>query len=226
MRSRAWNMKEIYHGVLILAVAASSCVRNPCSPPSPLMGGLSINFPEFHDQPAIQVGETSAPYQLDGVMLRALMIAANDFIPPNSEERQCLFRQESQFYRVIRQGDIVFVQISYNPAACETKFGVLDGGARYAISTDGQILKRLIGIEPDGFPHEEPSGESIPVPDSMVGSSLAEPNWDALPPSVRRRMQDAGMEPSSPGPDPSASSDGGVPVVDGGMPEMTLDGGT
>jgi hypothetical protein len=220
------NMKEMYHGVLILAVAASSCVRSPCPPPAPLVEGLSIKFPEFHDQPAIQVGETNAPYQLDGVTLRALMIAANDFIPPSSEEQQCLFRQESQFYMVIRQGDIVFVQISYNPAACETKFGVLDGGARYAISTDGRILKRLIGIEPDGFPREEPPGESIPVPDSMVGYSFAEPNWEALPPSIRRRMQDAGTEIRSPGPVSSAPPDGGVPVVDGGLPEAAQDGGT
>ncbi|WP_224364735.1 hypothetical protein [Hyalangium versicolor] len=160
--------------------------------------------------------------------MRAIVIAANDFMPRHSEEQHCLFRQESQFYRVIRQGDVIFVNISYNPAACDTNLFELDGGARYAISTDGRILRRLVGIEPDGFPREEPHGESIVVPNSMVGSSLAEPNLDALPPYIRRKLQDAGTGSTAPGssPAPSTAFDGGVLASDGGLPEVLRDGGT
>jgi hypothetical protein len=204
----------------MLAMLVAACVRSPYPPPVPVGDDKSIKFPDFHDQFAVQVGETSGPYQLDGVLLRAIMIAANDFTPPNAEEQQCPFRQEAQFYRVIRQGDVIFVDVSYNPAYCAFKFFILDGGARYAISTDGRILRRLIGNEPDGFPREEPPDDGVPVPASEVGSTTSPTNWDALPPSVRLKMQDAGANPPSPIPD------GGVPVPDGGSPGGPRDGGT
>ena len=41
-----------------------------------------------------------------GEMLRALVIASNDYIPPNVGDPLCHDKQEAQFYRVIRQKSI------------------------------------------------------------------------------------------------------------------------
>jgi hypothetical protein len=173
----------------------------------------SIRFPDFHDQFAVQVGEPGQPYQLDGVTLRAIMIAANDYIPPDTHALDCDMRQEAQLYRVIRRGDIIFVSISFNSSFCRPKVYSLDDGARYAISTDGRILRRLVGIEPDGFPREEPPRQRIPVPNHLVGAPFEE---------IRAYWRDAGIPiPGEP------LADGGVPVPpDGGLAGTSRDGGT
>lgn len=196
----------------VLTLLGLSCMRSPFPPQVPVGDDRSIRFPDFHNEFAVEVGGTSGPYQLDGVTLRALMIAANDYIPPGTQEQECQFRQEAQLYRIIRQGDIIFVSISSNPPYCEPKFAILDGGARYAISTDGRILRRLVGIEPDGFSREEPLGESIPVPNHLVGASSED---------IRAWLRDAGV------PDTGVPvADGGVPTPDGGLSEASWDGGT
>jgi hypothetical protein len=222
------TMKRRLQWLPVLALLGLSCMRSPFPPQVPVGDDRSIRFPDFHDEFAVEVGGTSSPYQLDGVTLRALMIAANDYIPPGTQEQDCLDRQEAQLYRVIRQGDIIFVSVSFNFSFCKPRAYPLDGGARYAISTDGRILRRLVGIEPDGFPHhQEPPGESIPVPDSMVGSPMSEPAPEALPPFIRNRIRDAGIGSTPPGPSPAASSppDGGVVTPDGGAPGGSRDGG-
>jgi hypothetical protein len=203
-------MKILLYCFPILALLG--CARSPYPAPVPVGDDRSIRFPDFHDQFAIQVGESNSPYQLDGVMLRALMIAANDYLPPGTREYDCQDRQEAQLYRVIRQGDIIFVSVSFNSSFCKPKIYTLDGGARYAISTDGRILRRLVGIEPDGFPREEPPRESIPVPNHLVGASYEE---------IRAYWQDAGV------PDAGVPlADEGVPVPDGGPAGTSRDGGT
>jgi hypothetical protein len=189
------NMKKTPNWLPVLTLLFLSCVRSPYPAPVPVGDDRSIRFPDFHDQFAVQVGESSSPYQLDGVMLRALMIAANDYIPPGTQALDCDMRQEAQLYRVIRQGDIIFVSVSFNSSFCRPKAYALDDGARYAISTDGRILRRLVGIEPDGFPREEPPGESIPVPNHLVGAPYEE---------IRAYWRDAGVP--IPG---EAPSDGG-----------------
>lgn len=213
---------------LVLLISLSACLRSPHPSPVPVGNDTSIRFPDFSDQRPIVLGETGGPYQLDGVTLRALMIAANDYIPPGTQEQDCLDRQEAQLYRVIRQGDIIFVSVSFNFfSSCQPKAYPLDGGARYAISTDGRILRRLVGIEPDGFPREEPEGKGVPVPPSKLGSTDSPPRWDLLPPSIRRKLQDAGTAPTPPAPTPAPSMppDGGVPEMDGGLPGGAHDGG-
>jgi hypothetical protein len=124
------------------------------------------------------------------------MIAANNFAPPKPEAQACPFRQEAQRYRVIRQGDIIFVEVDFDPAACEFKVFSLDGGAKYAISSDGRILRRLVGIEPDATAPKESLGKAVTVPDSEVGKSQI-PVATPVP-------------------------DGGVPPVDGGTPGSRL----
>ncbi|KFE69166.1 hypothetical protein DB31_7068 [Hyalangium minutum] len=114
---------------------------------------------------------------------------------------------------MIRQGDIIFVSVSFNFSFCRPTIWALDDGARYAISTDGRILRRLVGIEPDGFPREEPPRPSIPVPNHLVGAPFEE---------IRAYYRDAGIP--FPGESPA---DGGVPVPpDGGLAGDSRDGGT
>jgi hypothetical protein len=203
---------------LLVLIVLSSCMRNPSVPPA-LDEDTSIVFPEFYDRFAVVVGkEQGQPYELDGVTLRAITIAANDFIPPTSKERPCWQRQEAHFYRVIRRGDIIFVDISWNSQYCKVGFGILDGGVRYAISTDGRILRRLFDGEPEGpvGPESPDAGEQefkgTPVPLSSLGTIYGEPVPNALPPG----WWDGGVGPASPGPRPpqSSSPDGGT--QDGG----------
>jgi hypothetical protein len=211
-------------------ISLSACLLSPYPSPVPVGNDTSIRFPEFSDQRPIAVGETDSPYQLDGVTLRALMIAANDYIPLSTQGQDCLDRQDAQLYRVIRQGDIIFVSVSFNfSSSCQPKAFPLDGGARYAISTDGRILRRLVGIEPDGFPREERPGKSIPVPDSKVGGTQIP--FDGPSPYLPRSWQDAGPHsvPSTPSSGThdggSLPLDGGTPITDGGLPGGSQNGG-
>jgi len=199
-------------GPLLMLTILSACLRSPQSSPVPVGNNSSIRFPDFSNRRPIGIGETDAPYELDGVTLQAIMIAANDYLLPGTREYDCQDRQEAQLYRVIREGDIIFVSVSFNSSFCKPKTYTLDGGARYAISTDGRILRRLIGIEPDGFPREEPPGEGIPVPKHLVGASYEE---------IRAYWQDAGV------PDAGVPlADEGLPVPDGGTAGTSRDGGT
>ncbi len=195
---------------LALTVILSSCALFSKTPS--LQEDTSIRFPDFHERFATTVGEQGQPYELDGVMLRAITIAANDFIPPNGAERRCWERQEAHRYRVIRRGDVIFVRISTDPAACEQKVLVMDGGARYAISTDGRILRRLFDGEPEELPGSESpdaGAETVPgtpVPDSQVGNTTwGEPSPD-LPSSWFPTPSDAGTPPQDGGAVPSTSS--------------------
>jgi hypothetical protein len=134
---------------LLLALNFFTCLRAP--PPSTVRveDDKSIRFPRFFDRQANQVGARNEPYELDGVTLRALTIAANDFLPPAGKNPPCEDRQEAQNYRVIRQGDIIFVHVYENPEYCGFTGPALDSGAKYAISTDGRILRRVIGGQPE-----------------------------------------------------------------------------
>ena len=179
------------HLPLALTLLLSSCALFQRATP-PVEEDTSIRFPEFYEQFATRVGEGARPYELDGAMLRALSLAANDFLPPDGRERPCWERQEAFSYRVIRQGSLIFVRISPDPAACGSQTLSLDGGARYAISTEGRILRRLFGAEPDRFDpalqaaeKQQPVG--TPVPDSQVGDTSGEPS-----PDLPARAPDAG----------------------------------
>ena len=135
----------------------------------------SIRFPNFHEHLATSVGGQGQLFAMDGVTLKAITIAANDFAPSRARQEQCETRQESQRYEVIRQGDIVFVEISANPAACGMKLMMLDGGAKYAIHTDGRILRRLFDGEPEDTQPDAADADGAKsnvtfVPDSQVGA--------------------------------------------------------
>ena len=69
-------------------------------------------------------------YELDGVTLRALLIAVNDLLPPGAKDPACPNRPEAQSYRVIRQGNIVFVYVYENETYCGGSYLALDSGAK------------------------------------------------------------------------------------------------
>ena len=204
---------------LLAAIILADCVLSPATRSTPLEEDTSIVFPKFYERFPVVVGEQGLPYELDGVTLRAITIAANDFIPPGTKERPCWQRQEAHRYRVIRKGDIIFVDISWNRHYCEVNFGILDGGVRYAISTDGRILRRLFDGEPEGpFGPESPDAgdqgfKGTPVPLSSLGTIYGEPLPNALPPG----WLDGGLGPAGPvsRPPQALVPDGGSPP-DGG----------
>lgn len=134
---------------LLLAVGLYHCSRSPSPPPVRLEDDKSIRFPRFFEQQATTVGVRGDPYELDGLTLRAIQIAANDFLPPGHKNPPCEYRQEAHHYRVIRQGGIIFVYIYEDPAYCGFSSPALDSGAKYAISAEGRILRRVIDGQPE-----------------------------------------------------------------------------
>jgi hypothetical protein len=123
---------------LALSIVLSGCVRSPRSPEVPIENDLSVRFPQFFEHEAIAVGAGQVPYELDGEVLRAIMIATNDLLSPSIADQPCRSRLEAQFYRVIREQNIIFVYIYENHAYCGRQYPAPDSGAKYAISTDGR----------------------------------------------------------------------------------------
>jgi hypothetical protein len=178
---------------LALAVILAGCAQHRGPPPVPVEDDPSIVFPPPSAQAPVQVGSGGVPYELDGVVLRALMIAANHYRPPGGKDQPCWVRQEAQRYEIIRQGDIIFVDISEDLAFCGLAYISLDSGATYAISTDGRILRRVDGAHPD----------------RIMGS--VSPPQD-MPPPLPAEQHDGGTTgPTSPVPSPAPP-----PVPDGG----------
>ncbi|QRK11857.1 hypothetical protein JQX13_18430 [Archangium violaceum] len=138
---------------LVLAVTLLGCgyVRSLFPHRAPLEEDKSIVFPEFFKHVAVEVGAKGEPYELDGEMLRALVIASNDYLPSDDRDIPCPSRKEAQLYRVIRQGNIIFVLITWNYAYCGYQYPPGFGeGMMYAISADGRILRRLVEGQPSG----------------------------------------------------------------------------
>lgn len=157
----------------------------------------SIRMPRFD-------ASTKADLTLDGVTLQALRIAADDFLPLSAQTRTCAETQAAHDYEVRREGDIIFVRIAENPARCGEKFHSLDGAVRYAISTDGRILRRVLDGEPEE-PETDDAGsplQSVELPARPDGGTPVLDmgvRWDEslMPPGLRdgggpRPVPDAG----------------------------------
>jgi hypothetical protein len=158
-----------------VAVWISSCLRPAWPAPAPLGNDRSIVFPHFHD--AVEVGAGATPYELDGVVLKAIMIAMNDYVRPNGREQVCWESPEAHRYRVIRTENIIFVRVDEDLEFCGLRYLSLDSGAEYAISLDGRILRRVFdgGLERDFAP----DGGSAPV--------------DPAPPDAGSSVPDGGL---------------------------------
>jgi hypothetical protein len=146
----------------VLAVTLLGCARSQHPPPAAIGDDRSIIFPQFFAQDVTVVGADGGPYELDGEMLRALMIVANDFAPPGGPDQPCWSGPEANSYRIIRQGNILFVYAHEDHKYCNRPYPSFDSGAKYAISTDGRILRRVIDGQPTGlFGPESADGGDI-----------------------------------------------------------------
>jgi hypothetical protein len=206
--------------LLAATILLCQCARSPSA--SQLNEGNSIVFPKFYEYAPVKINRPGEFYHIDGATLVALSIAANDFAPRNRDDIPCWDRQEAFHYQFTRQNDVVFIRIEHNPNYCKHNFLIMDGGAQYAISLDGRILRRVFDGEPMG-----------PLPFSDAGSqdsaglqSIPEINPGEPDPSFleRLRKKAESMRPDSGPPLPEAP-DGGLPApLDGGPPAET-DGG-
>jgi hypothetical protein len=171
----------------------SGCVRKwePFSVPAE--NDKSVIFPLSVGRGLVEVEAGKATYDLDGEVLQALTIVANDLFPPGTSHPPCWARREAHTYRFTRREDIIFVYVEENPAYCGRKLHALDSGAKYAISTDGRILRRVIdGMDddhqvwsletPDGGrvtvvtePGVSPRLEDLGTPDSGILKIVTEP---------------------------------------------------
>lgn len=189
---------------LILVILLVGCTRSSGTRSVPVENDRSIVFPQFFEHPGVTIGDGASPYELDGVILRAIMIAASDFLPPATEETPCWAKPEAYQYRVIRQGNIVFVHIMEDLEHCGLQYIAVDSGAKYAVSTDGRILRRLIGAEPEHSTASESPGTpqtvspSPPLLEAQDGGSGAAP---LLPSSSSPMVQDGGSS-GAPAPQP------------------------
>jgi hypothetical protein len=178
-----------------LCIVLAGCLRNLFHETAPVQEDPSIVFPSFFAQAPVTLGTLDVPYELDGVTLRALSIAANDFFPQEDNPTRCEDRQESHVYRVIRQGDVFFVRIDQSPAHCGQTHGALDAGAKYAIHRNGRILRRVFdGMEP----YVSPADASTPVPGEPGVSPSFDPQHPRALPFLPSSTQDGG---TAPGPD-------------------------
>jgi hypothetical protein len=88
---------------------------------------------------------------LDGYVLQAIRIAADDLLPPEGPNLPCIYQKSSYKYQAVRQAELIFVRIDFDPRSCGGSIGMLDGGATYAINLEGRILRirsAIDGTEP------------------------------------------------------------------------------
>ncbi|MFE8603114.1 hypothetical protein [Archangium violaceum] len=237
--------------MLATAVILFSCIRRWEAFSTPVQNDRSIIFPLSVGGGFVEINAQEKTYQLDGEVLRALVIVINDLFPPDVSklDLSCRVKQEAHTFRFTRRDDIIFVYVNENPAYCGRTAPALDSGAKYAISKDGRILRRVIdGMDeddhlwllkkPDGGAvivatkeYDSPSLEDLDKPDSGILKIITEP-WDMPDTFV--------IEPSSSPPVPEGNGvvlgmsfmpyDGGElprpPGLDGGTPDAGLDAGT
>jgi hypothetical protein len=179
--------------LFLTAILLSGCVRKPEPFSMPAENDRSVIFPLSVGRGLVKVEAREETYELDGEVLQALMIVANDLFPPRTSNPPCWARREAHTYRFTRREDIIFIYVEENPASCGRKFHAMDSGAKYAISKDGRILRRVIdGIDddhdvwsletPDGGrvtvvtePGVSPDLEDLETPDSGILKIVTEP---------------------------------------------------
>ncbi|WP_223641114.1 hypothetical protein [Corallococcus sp. EGB] len=183
--------------ILASALVLAGCMRAAASSPAKYEEDPSITFPSFFAQPAVSLGTEGTVYEMDGDVLRALTVAARDLLPPQDATVSCGSRWESQQYRVVRQGDVIFIRIDEDPKACGRTQPALDSGASYAIHRDGRILRRLIDGQPDVAKPEDAGVTSTPGEPGTASPGVV---GDGPSPFLPRSWQDAGSPAPAPRP--------------------------
>ena len=135
--------------VFMLFILSAACAWRPGPLSTPSENDDSIIFPVSVGHEFVEVASQKNTYQLEGEVLRALMVATNDYFTPAAFNGPCWARPEAHTFRFTRQDNIVFVYIDENWDVCERTAFPIHSGAKYAISTDGRILRRVVGSEPD-----------------------------------------------------------------------------
>ncbi|XXF79074.1 hypothetical protein P2318_04785 [Myxococcaceae bacterium GXIMD 01537] len=180
--------------LLVLAVILGGCARRPYLPPVPTENDTSIVMPQFLEEPFVEVGRAGSQYELDGALMRALLIAINDYRPFSAGALPCLHSPWAQRYRVIRKGDIIFVDIVPDPEFCGLQVIMLHAGVTYAISTDGRILRRVTGSSPEN--------ELPLVPSESDAPAIPPQDVDAADPKPAQDEPASGAAPAQPEPSP------------------------
>ena len=238
------SRKLIVASTLVLA----SCLRLPQRFTTPTDHDTSVLFPFSVGRELVEVNARESTYDMDGEVLRALMIAGNDYLPGGLSDPPCPARLESLDYRFTRRDDIIFVYITEDFAHCGVTLRPIHSGAKYAIHKDGRILRRIIdGVDEDNpvwrlktadgtitvvtEPGVRPEARDLGTPDSgilkivtdpvdMPGVLIIEREADPSPPVPEGAGNELGAS-SLPFDDlgPAENPDAGTPVP-------TRDGGT
>ncbi|GMU07444.1 hypothetical protein ASNO1_36970 [Corallococcus caeni] len=182
---------------LLMTALLMGCVRAQPSPSVLVEEDPSIVFPVFPEESVVEVQPSARPYVLDGALLQALSIARKDFLPPTSKDVPCQDRPEAHRYRVLRQGDLFFIHISEDPAACGRTYPSLDSSAWYAISQDGRIRRRVM----DGMPMELPADAGVEaeppqvVPAEPGVAPAMDSTWNRPEQPWPEELRDGGVAP-------------------------------
>jgi hypothetical protein len=150
--------------ILVTALLFASCLKSSAPLTPNVEEDPSIVFPSFFAQPSVAAGAEGVVFALDGETLRALLVATRDLLPPQDSVVSCGSRLESQQYRIVRQGDVIFIRIDENPMACGRTHPAMDSGASYAVHRDGRLLRRSI----DGQLVAHMPAVAVPV-SSLIG---------------------------------------------------------
>jgi hypothetical protein len=219
------------HLPLISALILSSCLRSAGVPPSQQEEDRSIVFPMFFGVKGANIDEQGGVFEMDGTVLQALTVASLDFLSLSSLPKGCWSGPEGHRYGLIRQGDIIFIDISADLINCWHEFMPMDYGAVYAISSGGRILRRVFSADPD-YPNplrESDAGVSgVPddrdsVPGDRDSSDIMlRANQSSSHIAIPLSWLDGGFPRSrlQAAPDGGVQSDGGLP--DGGLPDGGL----
>lgn len=184
--------------LLVAALFLPACLRNPGPPPVPRGDDKSILFPPFFEHEAGRMGADATAYEFDGELLRAMMIAANDFGRSPDKSPPCWAGRGTQ-YRVIRQGEIIFVYVYRDLSACGLSYAVADSGAKYAISADGRILRRVMDGEPlEPVSRDIQDGGYLAVPAELGTSAEFDAGW-SLDGELQEGQPDGGAGMAGPG---------------------------
>ncbi len=138
--------------IFVITIALASCARKWEPFSTRPEQDRSIIFPLSTGSGFVDIKAQEKTYELDGEVLRALMIVANDLFPPDTSklDLSCTARQQAHTFRFTRREDIIFVYVDEDLAYCGRTTHAMDSGAKYAISKDGRILRRVIdGIDED-----------------------------------------------------------------------------
>jgi hypothetical protein len=172
--------------IISVAILLSGCIRKPQQFATPSENDTSVLFPVSVGRGLVEIEAEKATYDLDGEILRALMIAGSDYIPSGIRNPPCWARLESLDYRFTRRGDVIFVYVSEDFAHCGSKLIPMHSGAKYAISKDGRILRRVI----DGI-HDDEDVWRLKAPDGGTVTVITEPG--AFPEFADLEKPDSGI---------------------------------